>query len=203
MKRLREDIYRCRFLLPCALAAMLILRWAVLRGRPERMVELPLGPMVQWIGIAEGKAITFGVGSNNSDLEVHSKALEGGAARLVVRHPSEQSDVGAFVAGGYVYYTNVWYQSGNAEVGKSRNPWSSLGLEINPGIPFPAAPRKPGEPVRPAVLGLLSYGARGRNRRPAPHHASPHSDSWRRSGRSEPRPRTEDPGVLQLERDWR
>lgn len=161
MKRFREDIHRCRFLLPCALAAVLLLRWAVMRGRPERVIEIPLGPMAQWIGIAGGKAVTFGVGSSSSDLVVRSKALDGGAANLIVRHPSEQSDVGAFLAGNYVYYINVWYRPGAEGAAKARGLWTGFRLEPNPGLP-PAQPARPGEPVRPPVLGLLSFGARGR-----------------------------------------
>jgi hypothetical protein len=162
VKRLREDLHRSRFLLPFVLAAYLLLRWAVLRGRPERLVELPLGPMAQWIGIVADKAVIYGVAANNADLEVRWKAVDGSASKLVVRHPSEQSDVGAFLAGNYVYYTNVWYK--NPAPDPTRPGGNSPMMGLDPRAPFltPPMPRKPGEVARPPVLGIIPLGSRGR-----------------------------------------
>src|SRR5437764_801816 len=110
--RLREDLHRYRLLIPCALAAVLLLRWFVMRGRPERLIELPLGSLTQWIGIADGKAITFGASPDGADLVASAHAIGGGKARQIVRHSSGDTEIGGFISGRYFYFVNVWHADG-------------------------------------------------------------------------------------------
>lgn len=162
MKRLREDLHRCRFLLPCALAAVLLMRWVVMLGRPERLMELPLGALNQWVGVTHGKMVTFGVGPNGSDLIAHTRAVDTGNQRLLVRHPSADSDIGAFIAEPYLYFVNVCYRSGGlaGEKVESRSGLHSPKFSLT--TPLATTPLKQTENNRPSVLGILSFGSRSR-----------------------------------------
>jgi len=159
MKRLREDLHRYRFLLPCALAAVMLLRWAAMRGRPERIMELALSPNTQWVGVADGSSIVFGISGNGTDLVAYSRRLDGSGQRLLVRHPSSESEIGAFIAGRYLYYINVWYAERHATDTTAKADALPYLRRFSPSVP-PSMPG--GEVAKPGVLGLLAQGTRGR-----------------------------------------
>jgi hypothetical protein len=162
MKGLREDLHRYRILLPCAIAAVLLLRWATMRGRPERLIELPLGSLVLWGGVVNGEAITYGISGDGKDFVAYARPVDGGRERLLVRHPSPRSEVGAFISDGYLYYVNVWYGRPRVEPKQTflngENPLR--GSQIF--SPNQALTPRAEETSPEAALGLLAGSPRGR-----------------------------------------
>ncbi len=158
-RRIGEDLHRIRLLLPCALAAMLLLRWAALRGRPERMAELPLSPITQWAGIHTANSIVFGLAPNGVDLVAHSRSITDGRERLLLRHDSTDTEAGAFIAGPYLYYVNVWYRNVPLGMGPGRKLHA-----MNNGLSMPdlrgMLGSRSAHPGAPQALGLLSRSGR-------------------------------------------
>jgi len=135
MKRLREDLQRYRWHLIAACAAFMLARWWILRGKPERLMDVPH----ELLAIRGGQVYWIEKDSKQENMVVVRASVSGGSRREIGREDIR----GAEVRNATVTDTGIFYLLLRPPSGLTRNsPQSALGL---PGGMLPP----PGDVVPP------------------------------------------------------